>query len=242
MDPKELYQKQYQRKPSRLKAKMSFKGILGRWNVFGGEVVKKMLENETGKRILDVGCGDGELLFRIKDSFNKLYGLDIAKNRILRAQKRTKEEGLEKKLIFRCIDVEKGLPLKDNFFDVVICIALLEHIFDPFFLVEEMGRILKPGGKLIVLVPNIAYLKHRLGLLLGKLPKTSGMEIGWDGGHLHYFTKKSLVDLLKKYNFKIIKVSGSGILAPLRNWWPSFLTGDLIIKAKHEKGSNNKQG
>ena len=88
-------------------------------------------------------------------------------------------------------------------------------------------------------VPNIAYLKYRIQLFFGKLPVTSSpfnwKEIGWDGGHLHYFTKKTLSKLLEESGFKIVKVSGSGLFAQFRNWYPSLLTGDIIIKAQKLK-------
>ena len=228
MNPKELYEKQYKH--------FAHQNKRLRWHPLGADIVLQMLKNEKGKRVLDVGCGDGDLLFKLQDNFKELYGIDIAQNRILRAQKKAKKQKVKRKYIFKQVDVDKsGLPFKDNYFDVITCVALLEHIFDPYFVIEEIARTLKPNGILILLVPNIAYLKHRLRLLLGKLPKTSGMETGWDGGHLHYFTQKSLQGLLKKYRLQIIQISGSGFLAQLRNWWPSLLTGNLIIKARYEK-------
>ena len=60
-------------------------------------------------------------------------------------------------------------------------------------------------------------------------------EIGWDGGHLHYFIKKTLSKALTESGFKILKISGSGLFAKFRNWWPSLLTGDLVIKAQKVK-------
>jgi len=88
----------------------------------------------------------------------------------------------------------------------------------------------------IIEVPNIAYLKYRISLLLGKLPVTSSpynwQEIGWDGGHNDYFTMKKFCWLFEQQGFQIEKKTGSGFLAVLRNWYPAFLTGDLIIKAK----------
>jgi len=234
MNPQEFYEKQYKHYSHKNQRSAVLKGLLLKWHPLGADVVLKMMRNERDKRILDIGCGDGDLLFKLKDNFDELYGVDIAKNRILRANKRAKKR--KEKYIFKQVDVDKlGLPFKNNYFDAITCVALLEHVFDPYFVVAEIARTLRPKGMLILLVPNIAYLKHRLRLLSGKLPKTSGMETGWDGGHLHYFTKKALIKLLKQNHLKILKVSGSGLLAPLRNWWPSLLTGDLIVKARNEK-------
>jgi hypothetical protein len=72
--------------------------------------------------------------------------------------------------------------------------------------------------------------------LFGKLPVTSSpynwKEIGWDGGHLHYFTKKTFCRLLEECGFKVLKISGSGLFARFRNFYPSLLTGDICVKAK----------
>lgn len=85
-------------------------------------------------------------------------------------------------------------------------------------------------------VPNIAYLRRRINLLFGKLPVTSSpdnwKEIGWDGGHLHYFTKKTFCRLLEECGFRIRKVIGSGLFAKFRNFYPSLLTGDICVKAQ----------
>ena len=99
-----------------------------------------------------------------------------------------------------------------------------------------LNRILKPGGDVIIKVQNIAYFKYRIKLLLGIFPITSSPhnweEIGWDGGHIHYFTLKKLRELFESQRFKITVKTGGGFLAQLRNWRPSLLTGDIILKAR----------
>jgi len=98
-----------------------------------------------------------------------------------------------------------------------------------------MYRVLRPNGYVIAEVPNICYLKYRVQILLGKLPATSSPynweKIGWDGGHIHYFTMKKFCWLFESQGFRIEKKTGSGFLAKFRNWWPSLLCGDLVIKA-----------
>lgn len=93
-------------------------------------------------------------------------------------------------------------PFQDNYFDTIVCIAVIEHVYDIFFLVKEIYRMLKPGGYIIAEVPNIGYLKYRIQFLLVKLPATSSPynweEIGWDGGHIHYFTMKKFCWLFEQ--------------------------------------------
>lgn len=120
-------------------------------------------------------------------------------------------------------------------FGAVSAIAVIEHVFDPYFVVGEINMVLKDGDIFVAQVPNIAYIKQRVKLLLGKLPVTSSpynwKEIGWDGGHLHYFTMNKFCLLFESQGFHIDKKSGSGFFAKFRNWYPSLLTGDLFIKA-----------
>jgi ubiquinone/menaquinone biosynthesis C-methylase UbiE len=133
-------------------------------------------------------------------------------------------------------NINEKINFPDNMFDAVTSIAVLEHVFDPYYVVSEVYRILKPSGIFIAEVPNIAYVKQRIKLLCGQLHVTSTpknwKEIGWDGGHLHYFTKKTFCGLLEDCGSKILKVTGSGLLGKFRNFYLSLLTGDICVKAQ----------
>jgi ubiquinone/menaquinone biosynthesis C-methylase UbiE len=188
---------------------------------------------DGGDKLLDVGCGEGSFLFKARDKFNEVYGIDITPSQIEEAKKNA---GKFSNVIFSVYNVNEKIDFPDDMFDTVTSIAVIEHIFDLYFVIGEIYRVLKSGGIFIVEVPNIAYLRHRIHLLFGKLPVTSTpfnwKDIGWDGGHLHYFTKKTFCGLLEECGFKIMKVSGSGLFAKLRNYYPALLTGDICVKAK----------
>jgi len=192
------------------------------------EAVIELLQKK-GDRLIDIACGEGTLIFKIADKFKESWGIDISKERIKRAELEKKQRNL-KNVNFKIVDVDQGLPFKDMSFDVVTAVAALAYFFDPYFAVKEMNRILGKGGVLVIEVPNLAYLPRRIELFLGRQPWTSSGG-GWDGGHLHYFTQGSLVDLIENSGFEIVKISGSGVFADLRNWYPSLLCGDLIVKA-----------
>ena len=232
MNPEELYEKQYGEKKLKDNPSLLFlRKIFKKSDLHREDLVLSMLKG--GGKFLDVGCGSGSLAFKVRKMFNEVYGVDVSPSRIKEAQKAITDPN---NVHFDIGNIEQGLNFSDKSFDTVTCMAVLEHIFDPYSVVSEINRVLKKDGILVIEVPNIAYIKHRIRLFFGKLPITgfpcNWKEIGWDGGHLHYFTKSTVCTLLKDSGFRILKVSGCGLFASLRNFWPSLLTGDLVIKAQ----------
>lgn len=130
---------------------------------------------EPGERFLDIGCGNGSMLRKVKDRYQELYEVDIAPSRLEEAKEKIEELYPSDILKFKFIEgnADNPLPFPDNYFDAIICVAVIEHVYDIFFLVKEIYRILKPEGYVIAQVPNICYLKYRIQFLLGKLPATS---------------------------------------------------------------------
>jgi len=92
------------------------------------------------KKILNVGCGD--------DSYGT-HLIDLYPSR---------------KDVIKCNVDEKKLPFGNNFFDEVYSRNLLEHLKNPGFVLEEMKRVLKKGGKIIVITDNAGYLFHHIDL------------------------------------------------------------------------------
>ena len=100
----------------------------------------KVLSNSTtGKVLLDVGCGSGFAMDSGKEFFSHLYGIDIS----LEILKESKDKS--KHLI--CGEVSY-IPLKDNSVDVVVCLAVLHHIYNHKPLIKEIYRVLKKDGVL----------------------------------------------------------------------------------------------
>jgi len=222
----------------------SSRGVIGflyrkllRFEVNRCQVVYNLLPSAK-ERLLDVGCGDGDFIFRAKAMFKECYGIDVSSLRIERAKERSKEILDGYNIRFCGCDIDEGIPFDDSFFDVVTCIAVLEHVFNPPNVLDEVRRVLKPSGIFIVQVPNIAWMPHRIQLLFGKLPKTGGVYLGADWEHLHNFTKSTICQLLTDKIFEIEAVSCSGIFANLRRLWPSVLAGDIVLKAHKTQRSS----
>ena len=103
-------------------------------------------------RLLEIGCGSGWQLARMKQAGWITKGLDFDPE----AARAARERGL---------DVEVGdvrdLGLAANSFDAIVMAHVLEHVFDPVGLLTECARLLKPGGRLVSITPNGRSLGHR---------------------------------------------------------------------------------
>jgi methionine biosynthesis protein MetW len=175
-----------------------------------------------GNRLLDIGCWDGHLLELIRQAglYKELYGVDI----LFEAVEKVKSKGFNAKIV----DLNsESLAFPGEYFDAVTLLAVLEHVFDPNAVIREIKRVLRPGGTLIIDVPNVASFTNRTRILFGHMPVTSG-DPGWDGGHLHYFTKYTLDKFLLSEGFKITAKKTTGGRPFLREWWLSLLAGELI--------------
>jgi SAM-dependent methyltransferase len=105
------------------------------------------------------------------------------------------------------LDVEAAPDERDERYDAIVLVALIEHLFDPLRAMQRVRRWLRPGGFVFVDTPNVAKWTRRAKLLCGRFPSTASRGEGlvtWEGravdlldeGHLHYFTWRSLADML----------------------------------------------
>lgn len=185
------------------------------------EIVKRILP--SGERYLDVGCwtGDSTISYGVFEKFKKVYGIEISEN----AAKEASKKGIEVYISDINSDI---LPFSDDYFDCITMLAVIEHLVDPYHILGEIRRVLKRNGIFIIGAPNVASLSNRIRVLIGRRPRTS-FDIGWDGGHLLYFTPQDLKELLGEFGFKVIKRYATGNLQLVRKMFFN-LTGEFIFK------------
>ncbi len=173
---------------------------------------KWIVENlsiESGDKVLDAGCGDGYYLFLLANFSNKvtLTGTDYDALGLKSAKLKLKIKKI--KLIQG--DLTKKLPFKSNSFNKIVLSEVLEHLPNDIKGLNEIFRILKPGGTLCLSVPNANYpflwdpINWLLERLLGKHIK-SGFFAGIWNQHQRLYTNSKLVNALSRAGFKILEV------------------------------------
>ena len=107
-------------------------------------------------RMLDVGCGDGRLAREIKQVWPRVvvHGCDLSVSALTRA------EGLDRRYAVD-LNVDR-LPEPDGSLDLVVASEVIEHLIDPGLAVAEFHRVIKPGGHVLITVPNVAFWRFRL--------------------------------------------------------------------------------
>lgn len=126
-----------------------------------------------GKKVLDVGCGNGYVLSRYAREGAEVYGIDITETAVRLSRMRFELFGLSGN--FRVANAEQ-LPFKDNSFDCVCSMGVLHHTPDTQKALEEVHRVLKPGGKVILMFYHKNSLFNRIGMPLYRFlhPKNWG--------------------------------------------------------------------
>jgi methionine biosynthesis protein MetW len=176
-----------------------------------------------GVRVLDVGCGAGGVtLIANEGKGNDVHAIEPDPDRAAVACKRG-------------IDVHTGILdmsyiAANNPFDVVMSSDVLEHLVSPAEMLDLFRRVLRPGGTVIVSVPNVAHWSVRANLLIGRF-EYEALGI-MDATHLRWFTSKSIVRLFEDAGFDVVSLRHtSGVNLPLyRNGLFRYMPHRLTAK------------
>jgi len=202
---------------------MILKGDMNRYNILMKLVRKFVRQHET---ILEIGSYPAVFTSMLEKEGYSVEGIDLHPERI--------NPQIRKKIVFKKCDVEnQTLPYKNNHFDVIIFVAILEHMrINPLVTLKELRRVLKPGGRLILQTPNLSYWTRRLKVLFGRSFDESPYRV-FDklqtlghAGHIRDYTMKEACEILKESGFLIFHKQWDYIAIPpkkLLHWF------DLII-------------
>jgi 2-polyprenyl-3-methyl-5-hydroxy-6-metoxy-1,4-benzoquinol methylase len=119
------------------------------------EKVVNIISSENKGRVLDLGCGDGRTGKRLFDEGFEVCALDMDEPKFQ----------FKREIPFKAGSLDNPLPYINEEFDYVIFMEVIEHIYNPDFIISEISRILKTGGRLVLSTPNILNLGSRLRFL-----------------------------------------------------------------------------
>jgi len=164
-------------------------------------------------RVFDAGCGNGALLRVLSGRGYELGGCDISEQGVAHARSSCPDAHIE--------HLSGYDPLAERFgteWDVVISTEVIEHLYAPRTFARRVHELLRPGGTLIVSTPYHGYLKNLALAAAGALD--SHFTALWDGGHIKFWSFKTLSALLAERGFENFRFSGAGRLPYL---WKSMV-------------------
>lgn len=176
------------------------------------------------KKLLDVGSGWGEHLVEAHKKEAIVYGIEPDDELLEITDLLLKSEKISENITIKKGYAEK-IPFEDNFFDIVICIHVLEHVYDVKKTIKEMVRVLKKSGHLYLACPNYLYPQegHYKIKWFPLMPKFLGkVYLRLKGRNpnfltsINYVTFWSLFYELKKYNLTIRNIGAEELISKLK--------------------------
>lgn len=161
-------------------------------------------------RVADIGCRTGTeaAYYQVQAGIKEMHGFEIGPDPLVEASKK----GLQ---VHEWISGITSCPVSDNFFDAVVAGDLIEHLLDTDIFLEELVRVIKPGGYLLITTPNLAWWWNRVRLLIGKVPGNIGSvsfnhakDIAVDKKHLRVSVNSEWKYLFEQYDLEVIATKG----------------------------------
>ncbi len=168
--------------------------------------LKKFIPLEKNVVILDFGCGNGAILkeMSVLNPDARYIGVDVSETGLSQARKNFPN------VAFYKISDGGKIPLENESADFIFSSEVLEHVYDTENAISELQRILKPGGKILLTVPYHGFVKNILIAITN-----FNRHFDPAGSHIRFFSKKTLLRLLKRFNFNVIKYGYYGRFYPV---------------------------
>jgi SAM-dependent methyltransferase len=198
----------------------SYAEVLGFATALGGqyELAVELGQISSTSRVLDVGCGPGQLTAQLAAVAESVAGVDFSPSMIAEARERYPD------IEFDVANAEQ-LPFKGGSFDVVVCSYVSHHLARPVAAFRELHRVLEPGGRLVVITP-VQDGQVSLGILMQALLETLPDQQGQDmfpsgpldgvtdaGEHVRALEEAGFVDVIGEVRVKPLVQPGLATLS-----------------------------
>ena len=200
----------------------------------------------VGDKVLEVDCGPGVLAVKMGECGADVVATDLSSVAVARAQ--------AKGIPCTQIDIDtEALPWRDDSFDVVVSNSAIEHRFFHERAFDECIRVLKPGGRFVVCLPNIAHLICRWWVLTGRFPYLANAPT--DVMHLRFFTVHEATELCRARGLEVLSAEGSAslwahefypalwrkhrlrrVIGWLARVWPAMFGRDFVLLGVKQHG------
>jgi 2-polyprenyl-3-methyl-5-hydroxy-6-metoxy-1,4-benzoquinol methylase len=179
-------------------------------------VVTAMLANAdpSDRRVLEIGCGNGAMARLLAADGHGVTAFDAAPDGIEQARSLPSSVSWAVASVY---DEDLGSRFGSDF-PIALCLEVVEHLLYPRRLFAAAGQCLRPGGLLVVSTPYHGYVKNLALALAGAWDRH--FTVGWDGGHIKFFSRASLGALAREAGFREVGFRGVGRLPLL---WKSMV-------------------
>ncbi len=206
-------------------------GVLARvTDTIEAECARLAGEGFSARRLLDVGCWDGASTMRYAAALGcPACGIEVFETQARAAEAR----GIE---VARADLENDRFPWRDGHVDAIVCNQVFEHLKNVWLPISEIYRVLAPGGRLILSVPNLASLHNRVLMALGRQPtsiRTFGPHVrGYTFGEIRDFVAhggKLQVERVRGVGFYPLP---AGAAVPLTRLWPGASHTTIVVARK----------
>lgn len=187
--------------------------------------IEPLLATTNGRahRALEIGCSQGHTLEWLKKTGYCTWTAGVEPYADVNVHEREID-------YFSKLDIEKYMPeIAEDSVDLILCLDVLEHLINPWETVNQLTKLLKNGGRLIISLPNVRNYHVLIDLIFrGKFEYSEAGIL--DRTHLRFFTRSSAISLVESAGLKIISTSAT----ETSRWQKRFLKAigfeDLIAK------------